>query len=612
MSQDVVTLAKERWQQWVQVSCFAGAPDEFWPLFTRTVTQTLGGELGICYARNSDPEGGERWQVVAHWPGVPVEQLPALTKSVAAAVIEETRSCGIAHGVSLLGGWRVGLMGIRVDEERTFLLLAVHLGAGALPEMEVRQGLATFQSAPNVYELHRQVRLGERDALRLAQAIELLGRVLSSDHFDKAALIVVNDLAERFACETVSMTWQRGGNLSLCALSHSEKIDRRSALTALLEEAGQEALTQGVEVVWPGSGKVVVIAHERYAEMQRPGHLLTLPLFIGEQPLGSLTLERQLMGFSHSEQWALRMLADLLVTPLSLLEGRSRPLWRRLSAETWRSVDNRFKPTTRAGKNLAMGLVVLLLGILMIPVPYSISATAIVKTDTMAFIGAPFDGYLESSPLTLGGAVVAGEVVFSLATRELILEKASILADIAQYQREAEKRRGAGQMPEMQIAEAQVAQAQARLKLVEYRLDNAQAHSPIDGVLVEGEPAKNLGGAVRRGDVVVKIASVSGLYVEAAVREHDVTQIAYGQPVRLTLLANPAMTYAMTLKRIIPAASVKEGENTFPSRAEPNEAVPDWWRPGMSGVAKIDVGYRSLFWIATHRLNDYFRMLFWF
>lgn len=611
MSQDVTSLAKERWQQWVQVGRFTGAPEAFWALFTRTVTQVVGGELGICYARSLDPEGGETWQVVAHWPGVNVEQLPGLIKSVGAALIDEARSGGIAYGVSELGGWQVGLMGIRVENDRTFLMLAVHLGAGALPEREVRQTLATFQSAPNIYEQQRQVRLGERDALRLAQAIELLGRVLASNHFDAAALIVVNDLAERFTCETVSMTWHRGGHLSLCALSHSEKVDRRSSLTALLEEAGQEALTQGVEVVWPGTGKVVVLAHERYAEMQRPGHLLTLPLFLGDKPLGSLTLERQPMGFSLSEQWALRMLGDLLVTPLSLLEGRSRPLWRRLSDETWRSVDNRFKPTTRAGRNLAIGLGVLLVGMLMIPVPYSISATAIVKTDTMAFIGAPFDGYLEASPTTLGVAVATGEVVFSLATRELILEKASILADIAQYQREAEKRRCAAQMPEMQIAEAQAQQAQARLKLVDYRLDNAQARSPIDGVLVEGEPAKNLGGAVRRGDVVVKIASVSGLYVEAAVREHDVTQIAYGQPVRLTLLANPAITYHMTLKRIIPAAAVKEGENTFPARAEPNESVPDWWRPGMSGVAKIDVGYRSVFWIATHRLVDYFRILFW-
>jgi len=39
--------------------------------------------------------------------------------------------------------------------------------------------------------------------------------------------------------------------------------------------------------------------------------------------------------------------------------------------------------------------------------------------------------------------------------------------------------------------------------------------------------------------------------------------------------------------------------------------VPDWWRPGMAGVAKIHVGHRSFLWILTHRTVDFLRMFFW-
>jgi hypothetical protein len=37
----------------------------------------------------------------------------------------------------------------------------------------------------------------------------------------------------------------------------------------------------------------------------------------------------------------------------------------------------------------------------------------------------------------------------------------------------------------------------------------------------------------------------------------------------------------------------------------------EWWRPGMSGIAKLDVGRRRIIWIATHRTIDFFQMLMW-
>jgi hypothetical protein len=37
----------------------------------------------------------------------------------------------------------------------------------------------------------------------------------------------------------------------------------------------------------------------------------------------------------------------------------------------------------------------------------------------------------------------------------------------------------------------------------------------------------------------------------------------------------------------------------------------DWWRPGMSGIGKIEAGERTLFWIIFHRTIDFLRMFFW-
>ncbi|NGZ07450.1 MAG: HlyD family efflux transporter periplasmic adaptor subunit [Magnetococcales bacterium] len=613
MSGAAQQVAGSRWEGWRGVEAFAGAPEAFWAVWVQAVAECVRAELTVLYVRPAATslEGLEAWTTLAYWPGVEKSKLPALSATISVEQLAEVRALGVTSGVCLLGSWRVGLLHVELPKGMGEVVLISHLGDKGVAESEVRHWLGMYRALPTLYEVRRLARQHERDAGRLAQAIEWMGRVLECTRFEQAAMVVVHEFAQRFGCETASLCWQMRGPLRLVAQSHSDQVDRRSELTVLLEEAGQEALTQRVEIVWPASGSQVTRAHAQYAALQRSGHLLTLPVVRSGEPVGSVTLERRRMAFSSGEQWALRLFCDLLPNVLGGLEERSHRLWRRVWREIVRTVPERWQPKTRSGTVLVWGLVVVVLGGVWVPVPYSVGAAGMVKTDTMAFVGAPFDGYLESASVRLGETVRAGDPLFGLATRELMLEKAGILADLAQYAREAEKRRSAGQMTEMQIAEAQSAQAAARLKLIEYRLNNAQARSLIDGILVEGEPGKNLGGAVRRGDVVVKVAGLSRLYVEAAVREQDLNRVLPGQSVRVTLLANPEYTYAATLIRMVPSPAIKEGENTFPARLELMEPPPEWWRPGMSCVARIDVGWRPLLWVLTHRLVDYMRMVLW-
>ena len=51
--------------------------------------------------------------------------------------------------------------------------------------------------------------------------------------------------------------------------------------------------------------------------------------------------------------------------------------------------------------------------------------------------------------------------------------------------------------------------------------------------------------------------------------------------------------------------------NVFMLRAELLEPPQDWWRPGMSGVAKVEAGDRRIIWLLTHRLVDYLRLKLW-
>jgi hypothetical protein len=617
MLQDQTPARQAAWQA---VATFKGGPGEFWALLVQAVAHATGGELAVLYLREAG-EGGESWRAIANWPDVGAGKVPPLAASVPTPMLLQARTGGVACGAVVGGRWQVGLMGFKANDGAHELVLAVHLGAAALPEHEARACIATFLGLPALYEAGRLLRVGERDAARLAQTLEIIGRVQEGAGFEQAALALVNDLAQGFGAETVSLSWRASEGLRLRATSHAERLDRRTELSALLEEAQQEALSQHCELAWPGNASqpVIVRAHERYAQLQAPGHLLTLPLAVqtdaeaesSAMGRGALTLERRRAAFTPAEQWALRLIGDLALPALQRLEERARPLPRRLISEVWRSLPAMLKPHTAPGRRLAIGLALAGALVMMVPLPYQVDAGAVVKADEMAFVGAPFDGYIESSPARLGSAVKAGDVLFTLATRELTLDRASLLAEIAQHTREAEKRRSANQLPEMQIAEAQAAQSAARLQQVEYRLSQSQVRAPIAGVLVEGEPGKSLGGAVRRGDTTVKIAALQALHVEAAVPERHMSEVRPGQPVQVKLLAMPDQVVPMRLVRVIPAAAVKDGSNTFPVRLEVEGVLPAAWRPGMSGVAKIDQGWRPLAWIASHRVLDYLRLTFW-
>nr|WP_245216574.1 efflux RND transporter periplasmic adaptor subunit [Sagittula salina] len=230
----------------------------------------------------------------------------------------------------------------------------------------------------------------------------------------------------------------------------------------------------------------------------------------------------------------------------------------------------------------------------------------------MGFVGAPFSGYIEASGIILGDPVVAGQPLFRLSVTDLNLERDGLLAELAQANRDAEVNRSLRKLPEMLVAQARAEEIKSRLVRLDRQIASAEAVAPLDGVVIEGEPAKRIGQAVNRGDSVVTVAALTGLYTEAAVSERDLAYVAPGQAVRLTLLANPKETFDLSVREVIPAATVQDADNVFPVRLADGAAPPGWWLPGMTGVVRIDAGRATLAWVATRRLVDMIRLKLWF
>jgi hypothetical protein len=81
----------------------------------------------------------------------------------------------------------------------------------------------------------------------------------------------------------------------------------------------------------------------------------------------------------------------------------------------------------------------------------------------------------------------------------------------------------------------------------------------------------------------------------------------------MLLLSQTGNEVRFKVSNFVPMAQVRGQEgNHFLVKAEIQDPVLDWWRPGMTGLAKIEVGSRSIAWILFHDLLDVIRLKFWF
>jgi membrane fusion protein, multidrug efflux system len=101
-------------------------------------------------------------------------------------------------------------------------------------------------------------------------------------------------------------------------------------------------------------------------------------------------------------------------------------------------------------------------------------------------------------------------------------------------------------------AQAQVADARARLASVRQQLDDAVVTAPISGVL-SGRPV-NAGDVVSPGTLLATIIDPSSMLLEASVQSDALTALKINTPVEFEVRGYPGQTFEGHIERIAPAA----------------------------------------------------------
>lgn len=429
--------------------------------------------------------------------------------------------------------------------------------------------------------------------------------LLAREGLAEAATALAAEVATLLRCTRVSAGLLEGERLRVAGSSQAGDLDPRHDTAAALAAAMHESIDQGLAVCWPPllAQPPVSIAQRQLAGA---GHACSVPLVAQGRAIGALTLERaDSPAFTAAEIALCEDVAGFAAPVLLLKQEREAP-WHARALHGFRE---RLATPGRKRAAWAGGLLALAL-LLAVPLPWRVSAPARLEGSVQRAVVAAADGFLQQTHVRPGDRVHAGEVLAQLSSQDLELERRRRESELRQHENAYRAALARNDRAQMVVSQSRAAEAQALLALAETQLERSRLVAPFDGVVIKGDLTQNLGAPVHKGEVLMLLSPSDSFRLIVEVDEGDIAAVRPRQGGRLALAARPEAALRFTTRRVVPLATAADGRNYFEVEAALDDPPPDL-RPGLSGVAKIEVGRRSLGWLLFHRAADWLRIALW-
>jgi multidrug resistance efflux pump len=448
----------------------------------------------------------------------------------------------------------------------------------------------------------------------LRTILNSVATAVHAERYAEAATACVTALASQCACDRVSLGMVTHGSVSVQALSHSARFDRKTDLLQTIGSAMEEALDQRTAVVFPprpGHSIQITQAHHELANRYGSRAICSVPLHAHGKTIGILTFERGTERPFDEQTLAVCEALGGLTGPVLELKRRED---RWLVAKAWDAGREQLAALLGSGHlvlkmaTLAIAAVVIALATVM--GDFRVTAKAMLEGEIQRAAVAPFQGFLQTAPVRAGDVVQEGQVLATLQDHDLRLERLKHLSHREELNNQYRKALADRDAPKVEIAAAQLRQVEAELELATDKLARTKLIAPFDGIVVTGDWSQHLGAPVEEGKVLFEVAPLDVYRIVLQVDERDIAPMAVGQQGHLMLSAMPNDTFPFTVDKITPVSTPKDGRNFF--RVEARLATTSsQLRPAMEGVGKIEIDQRRLIWIWTRETFNWVRLKLW-
>lgn len=463
-------------------------------------------------------------------------------------------------------------------------------------------------------------------AQHTASALLLMqSRALSHGDFKAAAVSAVSDLALLLHCERVSLGLCRGsgnrGRVRVEAISGLRDLRAEQAAVQALSQAMEEAVDQRCARVFPAletetaaiTSAGSTLLHASLSQLGGGLSICTVPVVQADRITATLLFERRTPFDAVALQTA-QDAATFLGPVLVLAQRAEAPLHQRVQSQI--STRSKWSPWQVGVMAAALCAAVLAIW----PTTYRVVAQARAEGAVQRVIAAPADGFVRSVSVRPGEAVRADDVLVQLEDQDLKLEREKWQSELAQLDKQHREAMSKDDAAQIIVAASKLEQARTQLALAQVQLARSSLKAPFDGVLISGDLSQSIGMPVKRGQELMTVATARTFRIVAEVDEQDIGALAVGQTAHV-LFATLNEPVPFTVSRIAPVANAVEGRNVFEVEGRrSDDAAPvsaaseknsNSLRPGLRGVAKIDIANSHLGLVWWHRASTWLRALMW-
>ena len=451
-------------------------------------------------------------------------------------------------------------------------------------------------------------------SVRSLGVLEAIAIALRHERFQQALFDLSNELRRRFDGTRAAIGLMRHGEVKLAALSEAATFEKSSPLVHAYTAAMNEAcdLAQPVEAAAPEHDAPDSFrAHSALLQRTGAGRLFTLPITQQARCVAVLTIEREAPApFGEDERKWLETFGALLAPVIVQRVDAERGSWQRLRDEARRFLAAVMGPRHLLWKAGALAAALLLALLVLLPVPYRVSAKTVTEGEIQRVAAAPFEGFLAASFVRAGDTVAKGQPLAQLDDHELRVERAKWASERDQYDNKLREAMAAHDLTAIQVVGAQLREAQAQLDLLDDKLSRVKLLAPYDGVVVTGDLSQQIGTPVEAGKKLFEIAPLHSYRIILQVDEREIGQVREGQSGELVITGLAGEPMPFTVAKIMPVATAQDGRNFYRVEARLKQDSP-LLLPGMEGVGKIGAGRRKLGWVLLHGLFDWLRLNLW-
>ena len=169
----------------------------------------------------------------------------------------------------------------------------------------------------------------------------------------------------------------------------------------------------------------------------------------------------------------------------------------------------------------------------------------------------PYEGRLEQVFIKPGETVSSGQLLARMDGRDIEFEVSGLTAELRRAQKDRDTAQAAFDTAAAQMASLEAKRLELQIELRRERLQNLEIRSPVDGVVMGGDPRKLEGARLSMGESLLEVGPMDELIVELLVPDEDISHVREDQSVQYRLSGMPWKTWQGEVSLVHPRSEIR-------------------------------------------------------